>query len=405
MKRAGLLLAVALAACRDDPAHCDAGEICAFAGTGVAGFGGDEGGALEADFYLPMDVVFGPDRGAYVIDWNNHRIRRIGDDGVVRTVAGSGELGDETSVALESTFNHPTSAVFDAQGRLVIAAWHNSRIKRLDLGTMALENICGTGLRAYGGDGGPAALADLDLPTAVAIGPGGELFVLDQANQLIRRIDAAGNIQRVAGRCVAGACHPGETPAPCGSGGKLACLELNPTACETPCLGAFEGDGGDAKEARLSMPVGQAADPGGRLAFDAQGNLYFADTKNHRIRRITPGGIVTTVAGVGSAGYSGDDAPAVEARLNKPIDLALGPDGDVYFTDTGNSCVRAFTPGGTIRRVAGRCTVRGNEGDGGSALEATLDHPYGLAFDSRQQLYVADTQNNRLRRVAIAWGD
>jgi sugar lactone lactonase YvrE len=167
------------------------------------------------------------------------------------------------------------------------------------------------------------------------------------------------------------------------------------------CRAAFGGDDGPALEARFAMPVGQAADPAGRIVFDEAGNLYFADSRNHRIRRIGADGVVTTVAGSGQPGYAGDGGPATAARIHTPVDVELGPEGALYFTDTRNSCIRRVRTDGVIETVAGRCGERGDSGDGGPATQALLDRPYGIGFDREGQLYIADTNNNRLRKVQL----
>lgn len=378
------------------------GTICTVIGTGNAGLSPEGTPATRSDLYLPMEVAEGPDGLMYISDWNNHRIRRLEADGTLRTVAGTGLLGDgPPGPALESDFNHPTSFAFDGVGRMVIAAWHNSRIKRLDLGTSILEDICGTGGRAYDGDGGPAKDAILDLPASVALDDDGNLFILDQANQVIRKVDAAGVIDRFAGNCVIGTCEPGELPQPCPSSDRTSCLlDDDPEAgCSQPCSGAFGGDGGPALDARLAQPVGQAADPAGRLVFDAQGNLVFADTKNHRIRTIDPSGTITTLVGTGTRGSAGDGGPAASAELDNPTDVATGPDGTLYIADTYNSCVRAVAPDGTIRTVAGVCGERGFSGDGEAPGGALLNRPYGIGLDEAGNLYVADTYNHRIRVV------
>ena len=200
-----------------------------------------------------------------------------------------------------------SSDLFDLPGRMYIAAWHNSRIRRMDLGTGALEDVCGTGGRAYAGDGGPALAAVLDLPAGLAFDPDGNLLVVDQANQVIRRIAGDGMIHRVAGVCVVDECAPGATPTACPGTDKFSCtMGEDPSVCMNPCQPAFGGDGGPALEARFSMPFGQSADPAGRIAVALDGTMYLADTRNHRIRRIGTDGIVTTYAGTGARGASGD---------------------------------------------------------------------------------------------------
>jgi DNA-binding beta-propeller fold protein YncE len=389
------------AACGDPDAACEpaAGTICTVAGTGSAGFSGDEGPATSADLYLPIDMTVGPDGLLYVIDWNNHRIRVVDADGAIRTVGGSGLLGDgPEGPALELAMNHPTHLAFDRFGRLVIAAWHNSRIKRIDLGTGMLEDVCGTGRRAYTGDDGPAEEADLDLPAGIAFDEAGDLFVMDQANQVVRVIDTEGTIRRFAGMCRIGDCEPGQEPTRCPGTEKWTC-DPDPEACTKPCAAAFAGDGGPALEARFAQPVGQAADPAGKIAFDAGGNLYVADTKNHRIRRIDPAGIVTTVAGDGTRGHGGDGGPATAAQLDHPVDVQVAADGTIFIADTMNSCVRAVAPDGTISTFAGICGARGFEGDGGDPGSAKLNRPYGIALAPDGGLYVADTHNQRIRLV------
>jgi sugar lactone lactonase YvrE len=394
-------LAVLSGACggEDGPCSPRAGTLCSVAGSGVAGFNGDGRDALETHLYLPQDVTEGPDGHFYLTDWNNHRVRRLRSDGTVDTVAGTGLLGDgPVGPALEADFNHPTEVVFDRQGRMLIAAWHNSRIKRVDLTTGLLEDICGTGARAYNGDGGPAKMAVLDLPASLVFDSQGNTLVMDQANQVIRRIDGQGIISTVAGQCIVGSCQPGETPVMCPGSNKLACGGVTPEICASACKPGFAGDGAVAVALRMSQPFGQAADPAGRLAIDRDDNLYFADSRNHRIRRIGRDGTVTTVAGNGTVGSDGDGGPATEAQLNSPTDIELASDGTLYIADTQNSCVRAVSPGGTISTLLGRCGERGFAGDGGDLASVRLDRPYGIELDREGNLYVVDTYNHRIRQ-------
>jgi sugar lactone lactonase YvrE len=157
---------------------------------------------------------------------------------------------------------------------------------------------------------------------------------------------------------------------------------------------------------RIAQPFGQSADPGGRLAYDTDGNLYFADPSNALIRMIDTDGIVHRVAGlppedgVAQAGYDGDGGPAIDARLNNPVDLAFADDGTLYFTDVYNHCVRAIDPEGNISTVVGQCGTAGTEGDGGPATEAFLKRPYGLEWVDGT-LYIADTGNQRIRAVRL----
>lgn len=404
-----------LAACDPDAASrtCSPapGTICTIAGSSRAGISGDLGPAWAARLYLPMDSAIGPDGNLYIVDWNNHRIRLVEDplaldtDPIMSTCAGTGTLGDgPPGPALGADFNHPTDITFDEGGRMWMAAWHNSRIRRIDASLATLEDIAGTGGRAYTGDGGPAAMAVLDLPAGLEVDGAGNVFFVDQANQVIRRIDAAdGTISRVAGQCITNECAPGETPSACPApSGRWHC-GADPMACALPCQPGYGGDGGPALEARFAMPFGQSADPAGRIAIADDGTLYFADTRNHRIRVITPDGSIDTFAGTGEPGFSGEGGPAEAAQLNNPVDLELGPDGTLYVADTFNSCIRAIDGSGNIHTVIGRCGMRGFAGDGGDPRMAQLDRPYGIEIDRRSGvLYVTDTHNHRVRAVMPA---
>ncbi|MBI4606095.1 MAG: hypothetical protein HY721_29365, partial [Planctomycetes bacterium] len=336
--------------------------ISTFAGNGVAGLTADGLPPRSTALYLPQDGAFGPDGSFYIVDWNNHRIRRI-RDGIVETVAGTGELGDAPDgIATEVRFNHPTHVSFDTQGRMLIAAWHNSKVKRLDFSTGRVENIAGTGARAYGGDGGPANLAKLDLPSSAVEDSKGNICISDQANFRIRRVDLSGNIVTVCGSGVAG----------------------------------YTGDGGPAFQATLRSPVGQSAPPAGRIDLDAQDRIYVADTGNHVIRVIDTDGTIRTVAGNGVPGYSGDGGPATQASLNTPSDLAVAPDGALYIADTMNNVVRKVSPEGIIGTIAGT-GAQGFSGDGRLAREAKLDRPYGVAIAPNGDIVIADTHNHRMR--------
>jgi serine/threonine protein kinase, bacterial len=151
----------------------------------------------------------------------------------------------------------------------------------------------------------------------------------------------------------------------------------------------------------MAQPYGQAADPAGRLVYDREGNLLFADSENNRIRKVDRAGIITTLAGTGIAGYAGDGGPANLAKISRPIDIEVAEDNTVYFTDVDNNCIRKISPAGVISRVAGKCgKPRGFGGDGGNPLDATMDRPYGIELDGKR-LYVADSYNNRIRVVNL----
>jgi DNA-binding beta-propeller fold protein YncE len=383
---------VLLAACTE--AHeleCGPGLSCRIAGSGEAGIAGEGERAADAMLYLPIDVTVGPDDRVYVMDWNNHRVIAI-DDEHIALVAGNGLLGDDTEgVARESSLTHPTNVAFDPEGRLVIAAWHNSRIKRVDLATGRIDTVAGTGERGYDGEGGAAIDAVLDLPAGIVFDPDGNLVFSDQANQVLRSIAPDGTITRYAGRCVVGVCAGEEAPLACDDSDKRYCGDAS--MCALPCEAGFA----DGDDARFGFPFGQSADPSARIAIGPDGAIYVADTLNHRVRRVLDG-IVTTIAGTGVRGFDGDGGLAIEADLDSPADVAVSADGIVYIADTYSSCVRAIEDG-IIRTVAGVCGTRGYAGDGGPAIDALYDQPYGIDVDERGWLYIADSFNHRVRLV------
>ena len=387
-----LALLLILSACGETPTgpSIPYGRIETFAGTGDAGKGPEEAPPLQALFYLPQDLTYGPDGRLYILDWNNHRVRvtnkasdktrqqnpryrgrAVAKDNVT-TLIGTGELGDAPAGrAREIGLNHPTHISFDPLGRLILTAWHNSMILRYDFATDYIEPICGTGERTYSGDGGPATQATINLPSATAFDPLGRMYISDQENQRIRMVDTDGTIYTVVGTG-----DPG-----------------------------FFGDGGPADQARIYAPIGQAAPPTSRIATDEFGNLYLADTFNNRIRKVDYAtGIITTIAGNGNPTpylTSGreEGAAALAVALNWPCDVAIDSEGRVFFADTFNHCVSYIDLDGALYTAAGQCGKSGDMGDGGHPQSALLNRPYGIELDPDDNLYIADTRNHRIRLV------
>lgn len=412
--------------CPQDGETCDPnvpGTICTIAGSGENGYDRNADTtaieALDTRFSLPQDMLAAPDGTLFILDWNNHRLRKLDPDGRVRWVAGRGELGGTLDDPANGDFNHPTNIIFDETGEnIIMAAWHNSKIRIVNIATGDVRDSCGDGRRAYFGDGGPALTAALDLPASVALNPDNELVIMDQANQVLRRIDSDGNISLFAGRCVVdgappngpGPCAEGVEPVQCpadatGPSGKWTCGDPA-MFCGRPCTPGYAGDDVPAAEMRMSQPFGQSATPAGRIVFDPDGNLYFADTGNHMIRMIDTDGMVRRVAGQPpvegrpQSGYSGDGGQAIDALLDYPVDLALADDGTLYFTDTHNHCVRAIAPDGTIATAVGHCGEKGFAGDGDAPEDALLNLPFGVEW-SAGRLYIADTGNSRIRSVLL----
>ncbi|HEV8324694.1 MAG TPA: hypothetical protein VG389_23960 [Myxococcota bacterium] len=396
MALAGVLAGGWAAAGCASKCHGDPDTVCTIVGTGEAGLDRHEGTpALDSVVYLPQDITFLPDGNLVVVDWNNARIRELDmASDTVSTIAGTGISSDgPPGPALSSGLNHMTTVTFDGRGGLLIAAWHNSRVKRLDLSTNIIEFLCGDGLRAFAGDGGPAEKAELDLPVAVVVDSNGNVLIADQANNRIRMIDGSGIIDTVAGTGLGTGVDP-VTMMP-----NPECLGASPTGTADCFID------GDLTVASLNNPRGQAAEPGGRLTIDVNDIIYIADTANNAIRRLDiAGNEMVTIAGLGpdEGGFSGDGGPAVEARLNRPSDLEIEPDGTLYIADTNNHCIRSIDPDGTIDTVAGVCGSTGELKDGDDRRATLFNRPFGLTMGPDGNLYVADTAHNVIRVVYLA---
>jgi hypothetical protein len=387
------------------------GSICTWLGIpSVAMFASEGLNRLESATYLPLDGLYGPDGKFYFIDFNNHRIRRVESDDTVHTIAGSGFLGDgPQGPAATFAFNHPTDLAFHPldDTKLYVAAWHNSRVNIVDLVTGNASFGAATGARSYGGDNGPASAAALDLPASVAFEDDGTYYVMDQANQLIRKVDPALTITTYAGIVETRNIDDDGNPD-------------TPNVDRTKGWPGYAGDGGPALQARFHASVGQAADPSSRIALH-NGWLYIADTENHLIRRIDlASGNIERFAGAvsegswdhdfnvstpeivetkGWPGTAGDGGDRLDAEFNGPRDLEVDDVGNVFIADTGNHCVRKIDTTGVVSTVAGQCGTPGFSGDFGPATDALLYKPYGVTLTPDGGLLIADTGNQVFRKV------
>lgn len=335
------------------------GMIATVAGNGTPGYNGDGGLATNASLFRPRGVAVDPNANLHIADTENYRIRKVDSSGTITTVAGNGTAGfsGDGGPATEANLSYPRAVAFDASGNLYISDGGENRIRKVDA-TGIITTVAGGAPCCNLGDGGPATDAYLSSPEGVAVDAKGNLYIGDSGDNRIRKVDASGTITTVAGN---------------GNSG-------------------YGGDGGAATSAVLSAPSG--------VAVDSAGNLYIADSANNRIRKVDTSGVISTVAGNGAFGDSGDGGPATSANLNYPIAVALDAGGNLYIADIFNNRIRKVDTSGTITTVVGNGTF-GFGGDGGPATDSELAYPSGLAFDSVGDLFIADSDNFRVREVTL----
>ncbi|HEV2014013.1 MAG TPA: hypothetical protein VGR77_09060 [Candidatus Dormibacteraeota bacterium] len=295
------------------------GVITAVAGTGLSttpGLSGDGGPAIRADLACPYGLAFDRNGALVIADHANNRVRRIGTDGVITTIVGSGPIGagaggfgGDGGAAKQAQLNAPVSILFDGHGNLYIGDRDNGAIRKVDPRGI-ITTIAGTGRRGYSGDRGPATRAQLDQPEGMVFDAAGNLLFADSANNRIRKIDTHGIITTIAGTGVAG----------------------------------YSGDGGPTTEAEM-----QPDD----VVFDPAGNLYIAEFNDHVVRMVDMKGIIRTIAGTGKAGCSGYGGAATKAQLTSPLSPVLDSIGNLYITDQGCKVVLRIDRNGMMRIFAG----------------------------------------------------
>jgi uncharacterized protein (TIGR03437 family) len=316
--------------------------IKTYAGNRTDGFSGDGGAPTSAQLDLPLGLTLDSSSNLYIVDSVNQRIRKI-SGGTITTVAGNGTGGysGDGSAATSAELLYPSAVALDSSGNLYIADTSNHVIRMVTTGG-TISTIAGDNTGGYAGDGGPAIEANLDLPTGVAVDASGNIYIADSGNNVIREV-SGGNINTIVGGGVNG-------------------LFLN--------------------------------DPE-TVLVDSSGNLYISDQSGYRVLKYSNGNL-KVIAGNGNIGFSGDNGPAIDAELNEPSGIALDSHGYLYICDTINSRIRKVSPGGVITTIAG-LGVPAYGGDGGPASNALLSFPRGIAVDASGNVYFSDTVNYIVR--------
>ena len=338
--------------------------IATVAGTGEPDFKGDGGAALTAGLSNPRGIAVDAAGNVYISDSTNNRVRKIdAATGTITTVAGNGtrDYSGDGGSAVKASIAFPMGLTVDREGHLYIADARNHRIRRVDAKTGIITSVAGQGMRGLGGDNGPALSALLSYPTSVTVDEEGNLYIADSENGGIRRVDKKTRIIS----SVVGEGTPGAKTDPSG----------------TPTIRGL-----------FVAPVG--------LTYDGKGSLYVADSFLNRIKKVDLATRkVTIVAGKGVNQYCGDGGPAKEACLNQPAGVALDAEGNVYIADAGNDRIRKVDgKTGIITTVAGT-GQRGFSGDQGPAVKANLGFPTNVAVDPKGRVVFVEPNNNRARRV------
>jgi sugar lactone lactonase YvrE len=389
------------------------GTITTIVGTGQAGFSGDGGKAIEAQLNGPTYVGLDSAGNLYITDRGNNRIRRMDKDGNIATVAGNGQqaVGDDGASATNTPLNVPGRVVADAAGNFYIPEQAANRVRRVAPDN-SITTVAGKPQNGpFAGDGGKATDAQLSTPVSVLVDGQRNLLIVDSGNNRLRLVNAENNISTFAGgvgrsgipatdlvlafprggvRDAAGNTYIADK-------GHFRILRVDPSGMASVIAGngapGYVGDGGPAAQAAIGAHIDN-------LAVDAAGNLYFSDRDSVRVRKITPDGMISTVAGNGQGGFSGDGGKAIEAQLaadgfwNVAVDAA----GNLYIADGENHRVRKVDKDGNISTVAGNGDIQ-YSGDGSLATDAGIPGPDGLFVDAAGNILIGDTTDNRIRKV------
>jgi sugar lactone lactonase YvrE len=399
------------------------GFITTVAGNGVAGYAGDGGPALSAEFNYPGGIAVDNLGGFVVCDFVNRRIRAIDSAGTITTLSGDGfaNNGGVPGPPLGLALDTPLGVAVSPLGDLYVAEEYNHRVLRLDHLTGLASIYAGTGVAGSSGDGGPAASAQFSYPKGICLDAAGNLYITDYGHYRIRKVDAAsGIISTVAGNGVTASTGDGGPALAASLEGPQAVYvdgvsqlyiatsagyRIRRVDLSSGIISTFAGNGSNTSsgDGGLATAAGIGIVLGG-LGMDAVGNFYFSDFGGNRIRRVDSFGFITTVAGVGGlGGFAGDGGPAIAAKIWAPVGLFVAPSGDLYIGDTQNYRIRKVDAGSGLISTLSGLGKTGYFGDGGPASAACLTSPYALAGDSLGNLYIADSSVFNVRRIDQLW--
>jgi sugar lactone lactonase YvrE len=389
------------------------GTMTVIAGSGSSGFSGDGGAATSAKLNSPKGVAIDSSGNLYIADTSNHRIRKIdASTGNIATIAGTGTgtFGGDNAAATAARVNSPQGVAVDSSGNVYIADTSNNRIRKIDVTSGNISTVAGNGTGGYLADNVAATGTRINAPRGVVVDSSGNLYIADTSNNRIRKVSTGGTITTYAGTGAAsfsgdnGAAISATIRAPqaltLDSSGNMYIADTTNhrirkitsgiiTTLSGTGSGGYSGDNGVATSGQLSSPAG--------IAVDSSGNIYIGDTGNLRLRKIS-GGNISTAAGTGSATYGGDGGVAIKAQFTSPQQIVIDSAGNFYLSDSGTHRVRKMATDGTVTTIAGT-GVAGYSGDNGPATSAKLNTPLGITLDSSGNLYIADGNNNRIRKV------
>jgi len=391
------------------------GVITTVAGNGDRSYSNDGGPATNAALYFPAGVALDAMGDLFIADCINNRVRMVDTNGIITTVAGNGSstYSGDNSWATNAGLSSPIGVAIDGPGNLLVADAGNSRVRKVNAATGIITLVAGTGTNAFSGDGGLATNASLNLPAGIAADTSGNIYIADANNFRVRRVDNSGVITTFAGNGRQSYCGDG------GSATNAALLDPFGAAVDVSGnifiadtdndvirkvdtngiistvagngIHGFSGDRGPATNAKLAGPYG--------VGLDAGGNILIAERDGNRIRKVDTNGVITTIAGNGTYGSTGNGGRATNAMVAHPTGVTADALGNVFLAESGGCQIRKVDTNGIISTVAGLISNSGSSGDGGFATNAAVGIPFGLAFDPAGNLFIAEEIGYRIRKV------